>query len=356
MASQAPAAVSSSKPSNVPSRARPRPGHPVRRAVIDHQSYPHLIDLILELGDHGTVLAMRSTSKKCKSRIDVQLSRHMVLAPSDPPFRSVLGTHPALAGDCSPSGTLWPWPTAVSAEMDAIDLLSSSRFPAAPRGILRPVDLKTVRLWSESPQLDETALDPGVLVLFSWPSSATPGRQPSYPRQTFTASASKLRKAVLNLAVADTKLSKPLCIVPLLSSSPHLERLVVIFEHARGRALGKTLGTPSVLLQLLNEVARFPRVGRPLKITFVNDGILAPGVFDDEDALRTMGIPAGVLPQTATLADVTQWFLRCHVRAPPGAASPCECLSLEEYEAEVGSDQYRLETAESYRLVQDVLG
>jgi hypothetical protein len=215
------------------------------------------------------------------------------------------------------------------------------------------VVLKTVRLWSESPRLDETALDPELLVLFSWPSPPTPAHQPSYPRQTFTKSASKLRKAVLNLAVADTKLSKPRCIIPLLSSSPHLERLVVFFEHARGRALGKTLGTPDVLLQLLEEVARFPRVGRPLKITFVNDSTLSPGVFD---ALRRMRTSAGVLRPSATLADVTQWFLRCHVRAPPDAASPYEFLSLEEYEAEVGSDQLRLETDDSYHLVQGVLG
>jgi hypothetical protein len=364
-------------------KAEPEP-HSPGRAPLDHTAFPHILERVILYAPHASLLRLRATCRSLRNRIDRAMATHMIHLGGEKHARAPLAQpyeharHPAFApvappprrllGRAPPPPSTPPRQLELLASARAIDLMSAEveligSLSCDLQAATRPLSLRTVRQWRGDPRTDAkpTSL-PADRVVFSWPAPIPGVGTEDWGRTNRTY---KPRRTVMNCAVQDTH-------DPLLWSWMGVSReLVIVLVDRDGDAeattetivpavdLASEPDPPTdplwrgILQDVVCENFRFRYADSPLEsITIVNAGALPP-----LDTVRwrlffpESGFP-GVRDALQPL-ETLESLVGCIQRLLPPPLSPpwaLSFLSLDEYRAKVGEEQFRLETDEDFVL------
>jgi hypothetical protein len=300
--------------------------------MIDYTTYPHIMDAILGFASHAVLLTFRATSTEYCDRADALLTKHLVLRHERPIVNSVLGRHPT--SFASHNQPMYLWDNGWLHNGYARPRLIDHRGPSSLRlhGWLREL-IRAATIRVTYPVLPTFGAFPANYVLFT----CTPHLAPTYDHPPdgwaldgFTG------RLVLNLCPSSSYFDKDL--LPSTSARPIAE-LVVIFPACRACLGAGGVPVTTVLRSLLRKLVLYARTPSfsPIKTTFVNVESLR-GLLLAKDFFGAMTDRSPV-----KLPEIVEVLMG-------GGAAECEYLSLEEYEARVGWEQFRIETDPEFVL------
>lgn len=362
----------------------PRAG--VRPTVIsmDWHAFPHIIDAIVAVSPHSALLSLRATHSLLRDRVDILLARHVAIENKPACMRSGHGAHPGLIVTHDYATNTFTWTSSPRAlilnSVEVLDCMTTHlHFPLIKTlEPLRLPNVHTVRTWLTSSCLDLDTVEPETHVFFAWRRDESPTHPPAkrplgareIPLNEFRPNPARLRRLVLNLAadrqnfppcvmrwfVPDKKLSLYPSHDPDLDIAYiHLQHVVVVFSPLLADV---NFATPDPLhylremVQLLitAAIAVWERDSRLVKLTFDNAQVVPDSLWLVVAAMLHYPPGKGVdhSPPGAGMVEVLQSIQE---GAFDGAReAPFEALTLKEYEDQIGSQQFRLETDEDFSL------
>lgn len=333
---------------------------PPPASILDYTAYPHLVDAILSYLPHNALLALRGTSSAFRAHIDALLSLHIILLDQFPPLRSAYGRHPAMLrrrqpSPGSPSTTVWPgrypWSNFDTTNVRVIDFVGFNLTSVVEDLPERLGNVETVRMWGSPCPYLTTIVQPEEYIIFpkdpllqSQAHQSPPRPGPCNPN---------LRRVVLNLFSAP--IGPSFAYIEELFKHSNLMEVVVRFPTRRVDLVDKTFSSPS--MELVPRAVRIIELAlrawktfqRLVTITLVNPPTapisLSGNLLFRVDELCSWGRDVGV----NDLLGLTR-ALRRHDYPRVMEAEPYELLSIEEYEAKVGREQFLLETDPKYKV------
>ncbi|BEJ13093.1 hypothetical protein CspHIS471_0302670 [Cutaneotrichosporon sp. HIS471] len=304
--------------------------------VIDHLAYPQIIDSIFERAPYESLLALRGASAAFLHRTDSILSTHLKITVTD--TRSALGAVPAFSTLLPLSAPRFDHATQVIDFFDIFDLpifKVSHATPAYPPNSWR---ILRFRLRNDSVTLIDE-LRPKSLIVFG---------------QILDLHDSAVRilsvldrlnpppdDAVHQLAKITLVLySQRWVSRSVLSLIPNVEELVVIFKLARENF--EPFDFQMEVQLVFSRVLAAIQSSRNIQVTLVNASSIPHDVLYPQ-TFRLRRSECDVDIGCATVDDYVE-----AMRRSPRFPDHVRSLTLEEYECQVGSHRFKLETDPSY--------
>ncbi|GMK58088.1 hypothetical protein CspeluHIS016_0501200 [Cutaneotrichosporon spelunceum] len=329
---------------------------PSLSVVIDHSYYPDIMDNIIAATVHRTLILLRATCRTYRDRVDARLSRHLTLS---------VDKHSRLDVRTS-SGLRHPFLGHTSLEMltsnahlpsiDVVDVSANSLQPEHTTIISSLVSrAPIVRTWPDCGVATSDLQAAHTRVTFGWNFHPTPTRSlDPRPRVIWTDAAS-VRHLCPSKQVFVIDLEPSRSPLADFTGTAHdaspVEELVLIFklDNADTDCSHICRLKFSHELQLLfdNMLVCWRRGRVPtLQVTIVNVSIV-PDRF-----ARTLIQVDTLVPEATLFASVPEYLEVLDASVPnPSEESRLTFLSLDEYEQKVGTQQFKLETDPTYKLL-----
>lgn len=314
------------------------------------------MEKIWSYAPYASLMALRRVNTAFHQRADYILSRHIAVNGRWGQLSSIRGRLPGMLTAYRGSGSVgaWPWDDRVFSGVEAVDIFVLECGYAACDELAHHLrNVGTIRLWPRGTG-GLWAFQPETFVVFTWPAPPIPSRLPDRLQHPAAITLSdrgsrrvrkvpsRVRKVIINLSI------DPCLGINLKSRQltyPTITDIVIIFRQSPPR---QDMAKCNILREVLN-IFRTALMAPPdTKFTFVNSHIVQ--------------YPNVALLDTKIVEDIQFYFpevktedclsLETLARAvTPEVGRDCfRFLTLDEYEAEVGPEQYRLETQESYSL------
>lgn len=320
---------------------------------IDYAQHPLIIQHILSYVPRKQLIGMRRVSRNVRDIVDRLLRDHLVLNPGHtlqsidgrlPDFvwgqgKYVLGKRPCRCGCNLPGKEEHDRVRDALRLAFVIDLryLTDKNLTVLKRFLGdRCVPVVRMWMWCNSPRPGRPfPITASCVIAFGWAGSWEPSN--GYRRERFELPPHGIRKAVFNLRVSNTK-------VPFLfdglfmkrTPPASLEQVVFVF-HSSFASDGQSAALQSLQLAL-PRIVQLPaeaRRRRP-KITFVNSDAMLPGTFP-------LGESGGRFAECATFQDYASAVYTA-AQSEEEFLDNVSFMTLDEYRATVGPDQFRVET------------
>ncbi len=329
--------------------------------TFDHHAYPHIMDKILAHAPRSALLPLRGTSKDNRATADKLMATHLVIynerpvrSASSPPVLAGGGRHPAvLPGPWTAAHTL------LAAQAIVIDyiIMRHGYFPSQSDYTGFLPKLTTLRAWSASGPVP-TLVDyphlfqPQSYVWFNWPHPLDTVR---FFTPEFWVPPTRLRRVTININVAWPPLPLRL---QVWSWIEQVDELIVVFDDTKGRDATQPpiryesehwynatvpLSLQEELSELLVAVLRTVEGGGDITASFINCEI-SWGHGHFEHLIHRLGMPY----EPEDCKDYPSAVAFCNRLVGGEVGEVFRCLTLQEYEAEVGAERFALETDEGY--------